>query len=307
MCRTCTQVQVILKKFSQKVKDKFPDDNIVILEFKDTQHPIKYKCGNCGKVVELQVADSIFNRKYACRFCHPFRQKDLERTKAAFENFIKDSQEWGLEQSLSDIHSQEKIACRCSYCKKINFKTMYDYMKGVHCSCNRWSDDHREYLSFSLEKEGYILLERKNKKPNRIVLRHSCGYVYSTTKQNFLNGYGRCPKCEKRCSLGERSIKHWLDSRGFPYEREFPVMISGHLLRFDFFLPDIDLYIEFQGEQHYKEVTLFDKDVNKLNQRQAYDNLKRKYCGNKLLEIPYWQFDNIAEFYPQRFNDYPSK
>ena len=62
----------------------------------------------------------------------------------------------------------------------------------------------------------------------------------------------------------------------------------------DFYLPDNDLYIEFQGKQHYEPIQFFGGE-EKFKIIQEYDNLKRKYCQdrNNLLEISYKDIDNI--------------
>ena len=75
--------------------------------------------------------------------------------------------------------------------------------------------------------------------------------------------------------------------------------------RFDFYLPDYNLAIEYQGEQHYRDNGFF-KD--KLEVIQRRDEIKRKYCQEnniKLLEISYKDFKNINQIITSRLNDYP--
>ena len=68
---------------------------------------------------------------------------------------------------------------------------------------------------------------------------------------NHLNGKS-CPLCSE--SHGEREIRKLLDKYGIRYEREktFDDLngIGGGQLRFDFYLPDHNMCIEFDGEQH---------------------------------------------------------
>lgn len=63
--------------------------------------------------------------------------------------------------------------------------------------------------------------------------------------------------------------------------------------RFDFAVftddGDLDFLIEFQGKQHYEAVSKFGGKRG-LYQQQFNDNLKRKYCAQKgiqLIEIPF--------------------
>ena len=65
-------------------------------------------------------------------------------------------------------------------------------------------------------------------------------------------------------------------------------------LRFDFFLPEYNTLIEYQGEQHYRSVPLFGGDEG-YKRRQENDRIKRDYCKSnniKLIEIPYTYSDN---------------
>ena len=64
------------------------------------------------------------------------------------------------------------------------------------------------------------------------------------------------------------------------------MQIEGHLLRFDFYLPDYDIYIEYQGRQHYMPIGYFGGEPQ-YEKQVEYDNLKRKWAGDKLLEITY--------------------
>ena len=59
-------------------------------------------------------------------------------------------------------------------------------------------------------------------------------------------------------SKGEEKIEKLLNQAHIVYEREkvFPTLRSGKL-RFDFYLPDSGVLIEFDGQQHFKQVKKF--------------------------------------------------
>ena len=74
--------------------------------------------------------------------------------------------------------------------------------------------------------------------------------------------------------------------------------------RFDFFIPEINLAIEYQGEQHFKDNGFFRDELNVIQKR---DSVKREYCKNnniELLEISYKDYKNIAQILSSKFNDY---
>ena len=63
-------------------------------------------------------------------------------------------------------------------------------------------------------------------------------------------------------------------------------------------MPDYNLFIEYNGEQHYEEVDYFFDDDWTFEDQQIRDEAVRRYCrdhGHNLMEIPYWDFKRIDE------------
>lgn len=94
-----------------------------------------------------------------------------------------------------------------------------------------------------------------------------------------------------RVSRGEEEISSILDELDICYIREykFDDCVDVRNLRFDFFLPDYDMCIEFHGLQHFEAVEYFGGEERLINQ-QRRDKIKRDFCKNNgltLLEIPY--------------------
>lgn len=68
-------------------------------------------------------------------------------------------------------------------------------------------------------------------------------------------------------------------------------------LRFDFYLPDYNACIEFDGEQHYDECS---RCSDTLADRQYRDNVKNNFCKEhsiKLIRIPYFDYDKLNKDY----------
>ena len=65
--------------------------------------------------------------------------------------------------------------------------------------------------------------------------------------------------------------------------------------RLDIYIPEINLAIEYQGEQHFKPVTLFGGN-DALKKTQKRDNEKLKKCKNNNVDLIYFTFkDNLTE------------
>lgn len=299
-CTKCGREQKLLKRFEQSLKDKFPDESFEIIEYVNTQEPCKIKCLTCGTILERAYAGTIKTRQHLCSICHPIRNDELKKTIVQFEKYIEQSPDWELAQSIEDItKSSDVVQCKCLHCDKINEKNMYDYMKGIKCRC--FTQTAKDWFKDNLPSD-YKLLNKAGSYRQRVSLQHSCGFIYSTISQSFIQGYGRCPKCEKRSSLGERQIKDWLEKHNITYEREYIVVLKKHPLRFDFYLPEYDLYIEYQGKQHYEPVGFFGGE-EKFKKIQKYDKIKKDFAKEKLIAIKYTEnINDVLSFKVQRLS-----
>ena len=92
---------------------------------------------------------------------------------------------------------------------------------------------------------------------------------------NHTQGQG-CPKC--RQSKGESSVTSALTSLGVVYEEEkrFDDCRNVRPLPFDFFLPNNNVLIEFDGSQHFRQAPFQTNDA--FDQLQQNDNIKTKYA-----------------------------
>lgn len=126
---------------------------------------------------------------------------------------------------------------------------------------------------------------------------HRCvvhNYEWSPTPGNLLSGHS-CPKCNE--SKGEAQITLWLQQNkmiSVPQKR-FDDCYDIKPLPFDFYIPESNTCIEYQGEQHYRPVNfggISDEDAyNIFLKTQHHDEIKRNYCVDnniKLICIPYW-------------------
>ena len=142
--------------------------------------------------------------------------------------------------------------------------------------------------------KDYILLSKYNGMHHKVLLKHKiCGFCWYITPANLQLGKG-CPKCNKKVSKGEQKIIQFLTNNNIIYKTQVPVKIENHTLFVDFYLPEYDLYIEYNGIQHFKVVKHFGGE-ERFIQQQYNDNLKKKYFKDKLLIISYNDFENIEK------------
>ena len=72
-----------------------------------------------------------------------------------------------------------------------------------------------------------------------------------------LSGKG-CPVCSS--SKGERFIRNVLLKHNIKHIQEYSIPLQSRRFRYDFYLPDYNLLIEFHGAQHYFPVKFFGGD-----------------------------------------------
>ena len=146
----------------------------------------------------------------------------------------------------------------------------------------------------SISNGEYIVSGRYISRESPLELTHlSCGKKFISSRENFLKG-NRCPNCI--FSRGEKAVADVLDSLSIEYNREHTFEYLGRK-RFDFFIPSLNIAIEYDGEQHFKAVDHWGGEEYLESVRQS-DALKNDFCdfmGIDLLRIPYWEFDNVDE------------
>jgi hypothetical protein len=101
-------------------------------------------------------------------------------------------------------------------------------------------------------------------------------------------GYG-CISCKN--SSGEESIRKLLDDYAIDFvaQKSFPDLRRLLPLRFDFYLPEFNIVVEYDGIQHEKALRVFG-GIEGLKRRQECDKIKTDYCvenGIKLIRISY--------------------
>lgn len=147
---------------------------------------------------------------------------------------------------------------------------------------------------YNYEKVNY---KGMHEKVNIICRKHG---VFSQTPASHLSGKG-CPKC--KINKGEAIIGYYLKQNNIEYKSQYPVklekqMFSRNRLKIDFYLPNYNTFIEFNGIQHYEFTPAFHKTKEEFNKQVERDKRLKDYCkGNKikLIVIKYNQIDKIEE------------
>jgi len=107
--------------------------------------------------------------------------------------------------------------------------------------------------------------------------------IFEQTPNKHTSGRG-CPFCHE--SKGENKIKNFLDNNKIKYinQKKFEGCKYKRDLKFDFYLIEKNICIEFDGDQHFEKYR-FEKNDDRLKIRQLRDKIKSEYCLNNNIEL----------------------
>ena len=174
-------------------------------------------------------------------------------------------------------YSNEKKAERCT-------KTAVDYS-----SEERNINPFYEYIApTSKRKNAQIVWEIECRQCKK----HYYDLPNELISEKRTHGSNPC-ECYRVYSIGVQKIRSILKENNIKFEMEktFSTCVSpkGNVMPFDFYLPEYNILIEYDGEQHYK--ICFGQDKEKLKLQQEHDQLKTEWCSKnniKLIRIPYY-------------------
>ena len=236
-----------------------------------------------------------FKWGYRCKICSGSMKHNIEEVKEYMESF-------GYELLSTEYkNALAKLLIRCPLGHEY-LQSWNNFYNGNRCTyCGGTAKLTYEYVKKYIESFGYELLsdEYKNNK-TKLLVQCPNGHKWETRFADFKFKETRCPVC---CiSKGERRIIEWLDNNNieYVYEKTYKDLfgLGGGHLSYDFYLPQYNLLIEYQGGFHDGTVTGNYQTDEQFLIRQEHDKRKReyaKYNNINLLEIWYWDFDNIEE------------
>lgn len=262
----------------------------------------EFFCEVCKNNFESQAYD-VYTGHIGCPMCY--------KQSRGINNLIEKLNENNpfIKYLNGYIEPHKKAKFQCEKCGYIFERTAYEVYYGKsHCpNCEKESrllsdEDIRnklrknnpdiEYVGCytgSLERASFHCLK--------------CGHKWDTFAFAVYGGKTGCPKCA--FSKGEDRISRYLDSKNISYksQHEFSDCKNVYSLPFDFYIPKMNICIEYDGEFHFMPVQIsrgMSKEQAEINytKLQKRDNIKNDYCKTnniKLIRIPYTEFTNIEK------------
>lgn len=313
-CQSCNIKKVQSEKTAkskEKLRKKINTfENIEIVKYKT--HPTEGKimaelhCTECGHnwtVLGSNVVKVSANWK-GCPVCYEKsderniqRLKGLEKnvekskkiTKEKFLNWLKENN-YSLLEEVDDYTTLTQVKLKCNVCNEKWSTNIGHCLRGRgNCkACNGYKINEYYLNIYIKENRKDIELVKYNSKGKSIFRCLECNREFKQYHHHITKG-GKCIHCA--ISKGELAVKSILEDLNINYimQHSFKEYNEVKRLRFDFYIPNKNICIEYQGEQHYRPVEYFGGE-KKFKDQVKKDNLKRKFCKEndiKLIEIPY--------------------
>lgn len=303
ICQYCGIEYYVSK--SQEERSKFCS-NKCFRASKNKQ--IEYLCDYCGSsfmVTQSQV-EKVKNGEKKGLYCCAQCAKDVQKPKWNDIVALFESYDYEL-VSTEYVNAKTKLQYICNKhrdkgIQSIRYENLRHGYGCKYCGDERTADARR--LSFNEAKEIFArhdmeLLEQpyiNTSVPMAYICKHhpEVGVQYMCTSNAYKQ---HCPYCH--VSKGEHQISQYLRNNSilFKEHKTFDDLlgVGGGKLSYDFYLPEYNLLIEYQGEQHECPVEHFGGE-EQFKIQQEHDKRKRNYAQSRnieLLEIWYYDFSCI--------------
>ncbi len=305
-CRKCgSDLTTPLKtKTTKQYKEELAqiNPNIEVLEeYQKAYIPILHKCKIDGYTWKAKPQNLLSHT--GCPKCNKYYRRTVEEY---VEELSIASPNVELVEGYKNLTTKAVHKCKvCNYVWETKPEVM---LRGCGCpKCgNKINGAKRTKSQEQYEKELSMInpnIEIIDKYINSLTpVRHRCkidNYEWFVTPAHLLHDTG-CPICAS--SKGETKVKEWLEAKNINYEpqKRFKGCKDKKTLPFDFYLPDLNICIEYDGEQHFRPVTFNGTDLavceRNFETTKKHDEMKNKYCednGIRLIRIPY--YENVKE------------
>ena len=293
------------KQFMQKLQEVNLDIQI-LGTYVNTRTKIKCKCKIDGCEWEARPNDLL--RGHGCPECMKITHDKFIQRFNKLNPYANDIEVLGTYKGALN-----KIKCRCKIdgCEWEALSS--NLLRGTGCPkcaekriAQKQTKTHEQFITELQEINPDILVLETYKgvfNPIKVKCKID-GYIWEARPSNLLNGVG-CPKC--KITKGEKRVAQYLDNLNIEYiynKKYFKDLVGtgGGLLRPDFIIPTLKIWIEYDGEQHFEPVDFTSKGeqwAKKLfKQVQQNDQIKNQYAKDNnwtLIRIPYWDIDNIEQ------------
>lgn len=264
-------------------------------------------CIICPEHGEFWITPLAFlgKTKYGCQKCAKAHQHDLHRLKQ--EDFILRAEKlhnkkYDYSKVKYGKNNREKVCIICPEHGEF-WQTPFAHLSGQgcpKCGCEKTSSSIKKDTAFFVKKAKEVHRNRYDYSKSEYNGTHSKICITCPKHGDFwqyasdhIRGVG-CPKC--RMSHLEESVENFLVDNNITYEyqKNFDWLKNKQKMPLDFYLPEINVAIECQGEQHFSPKKYWGGEEN-FKKIKKSDVLKKSLCEKNGVYLEYILFnENIS-------------
>lgn len=273
----------------QEVQSRIFDKNSITIigEYINTHTKTLCKCDTCG--YEWEVTPDKLLQGRGCPQC----SKRIKGSKIELQQKL-DSLNKNITVIGGYVNRNTPILCRCNICNHVWEVRPYDILNKQGCpKCNKCTISEEEVLCkiYKVNPNIKILSSYVNYTTKLQCSCKKCGFSWYALPGNLYQGTG-CPKCNM--SKGEKVIERYLLDHKIRYIAQYLVKTENSKFYIDFYLPDFNCFIEYNGEQHYKPIKHFGGEIQ-FNKQLIRDSNLRAYCDINNIQLIEIKFDQDIE------------
>lgn len=305
-CRTCDNInrRIDDDTIKQIVSEKGCE--LINIEHKNNMTIIEYK-GECGCIVKERLSN-FKNKKHGNCNKHGYKTiYNIGMVKQYFEKY-------GC-TLITDIYiDTSQILEYIASCGHKYTSTFQNFKNSKQKKCNncinllKYTMD--DVIEFFNNRGCKLLTNNYINAAQELKYIAKCGHETTGTFTEFKQFNGLyCDDCRKSKSTGEKIICDYLKKNNIKYidEKTFENCKYINDLRFDFYIPDKNLLIEFDGNHHFYYKKIFSDDAKKIKYNTIYkkDMIKNLFCYKnniKLIRISYNNLKNLDDVLDNNIN-----
>ena len=251
----------------------------------------KCQCQKCGNIISVRT-DNLKRLPKGCPNC----KYDNNYIGKKFGRLTV------MEKGRTDKHGHIYWVCKCD-CGNLKEISGTNLKEGKTQSCGCLHSEMTSALNFvdlTGQKFGKLtVLKRANDIGARVAWECQCECGNTTIVQgnNLKNGHTTSCGCIN--SKGELLIRQLLTKLNHKFFTEYKFSDLSNR-RFDFYLPELKVCIEYDGKQHFNFVGTWHQTQEEFERAIQRDKEKTEYCKQnniKLIRIPYYDYDKLNEDY----------
>ena len=296
------------EEFLNEMYEKHPEIKVRGL-YRGAFEKVECECLNCGNVWDAVPKEMTGKKLRGCPRCGISKRNESRRiSNKEFLDKLEIAHNGNIVALENYVNAKTKIKFKCLKDGYIWKSEPYRVMNGTGCPMctNHIKKTEDDFIQMLSERNPDVELVSKYKSMHERALFKCkvCNYEWETSVSHRVRDNSGCPKCALKMSKGETIIYNYLKQNNIEFKKEatFKDCRDKNPLPFDFYLPNQNICIEYDGIQHYRPIDFGNGTYTDVNDNfiitQKHDKIKNEYCKQNnitLIRISYKDKNHIEE------------